>query len=605
MNKILLTIFALIICATTYGQNTAIGDWEGHYSYASGKLVVDAGKLIFCSTYNGLFSINADNKKIKVYSKSDGLHDVGVSSMAYDEENHTLLVAYRSGDLDLLYLNEAAELTQVTHLPLFLNTADLPDHKKVYRIQYHEGLAYLASTFGIVVLDTKIGEVRESYRYIGPNGSEAHVSDLSFTQDSLFAVTQDGLIGTSLSATVNRQFYANWRRIACPPDLISLVTRNNTLYCGFSRQGLFKRQGSNWTRVHASPSSFIALSYSNNVIHGAFQDQLVSIDTNDKAVVYSNQIFTTVNALIRTSDNIIWTADQHNGLVGNPDNIFRSYSPSTGDTTITNRPDSSVFDQNDVNWSILPSSLGGGILVKDSKSNRQRILTTAPGNGALPSAIIHGLTRDNDGFIWFASERGVGYFIPDDVLASSQIDAIFPIYGQRKLLSNEKCTSIVTEPGNRKWIGTTTGLFLFNPDGTELIARFTSENCPLPTDMITALRFDAEKGLLFVNSPNGMVSYRSNATLPEANFTQVSIFPNPVHPGYTGMLGIKGLTVNCTVKITTLSGRLVFETASQGGTASWDLRDYTGRRANGGIYLIMAISEDKSAKFVGKFAIVD
>jgi hypothetical protein len=605
MNKILLTLLALMIGANSFGQTTGIGGWDAHYSYASGKIVVDGGKLIFCSTYNGLFSINPENKKIQRYSKADGLHDVGVSSMAYDHENQTLLVAYRSGNMDLLYFNEASELTEVTNFDIFLNTPDLPDPKKVYRIRYHEGLAYLASSFGIVVLDTQLGEVRESYRYIGPNGNEAQVSDLTFTQDSLFAVTQDGLIGTSLSPTINRQFHGNWKRTASPPDLLTIVARNNILYGGFSRQGLFKREGGKWNRIHATASSSIVLSIANNVILGAFQDQLVTIDANDRVVVDSYPIFTTVNALIRTSKDIFWVADQQNGLVGNPDNTFRSYSPATGDTTISDRPDLALSDHNNLNWSILPPSLGGGILVKDLNSNRQRILTTAPGNGALPSPLIHGLSRDTEGYIWFASDRGVGYFIPDDVLAMSQFDAISPIYGQRKLLSNEKCTSIITEPGNRKWIGTTKGLFHFNPDGTELIDHFTSENSPLPADMISALRFDAEKGLLFINTPNGMVSYRSNSTSPETSFSHVSVFPNPVRPGYSGNLGIKGLTDNCTVKITTLAGRLVFETRSQGGTASWDLSDYTGRRAKGGIYMIMAISEDKSAKFVGKFAIVD
>jgi hypothetical protein len=42
------------------------------------------------------------------------------------------------------------------------------------------------------------------------------------------------------------------------------------------------------------------------------------------------------------------------------------------------------------------------------------------------------------------------------------------------------------------------------------------------------------------------------------------------------------------VKITDLSGRLVFETISNGGQAIWDGKDYLGRKASSGVYLVFA-----------------
>jgi ligand-binding sensor domain-containing protein len=191
------------------------------------------------------------------------------------------------------------------------------------------------------------------------------------------------------------------------------------------------------------------------------------------------------------------------------------------------------------------------------------------------------------------------------VLTASRIDAILPVFGVRKLFVNEPCYAVAVESGNRKWIGTANGLYLFNNDGTELIAHFTAANSPLPSSIIKVLQFEEPTGLLFVETPGGMIAYRTSASAPSDNLSMVTIFPNPVTPGYAGVLGIKGLKNDCVVKITTLSGRLVYETRSQGGTASWNLIDYTGRRASGGIYLIMAVSDDKSANFAGKFAIID
>jgi len=302
---------------------------------------------------------------------------------------------------------------------------------------------------------------------------------------------------------------------------------------------------------------------------------------------------------------MIWSADNKNGLLSNIEGNFKSYIPAEKDTTINPRTDSTIIDQTGLAWTHLPDYLGGGISVKNTKTNQQRILTTNAGNGGLPSSAINSLALDQDGYIWFGSDRGVGYLLPDEILNGIKVDAVLPIYGQRRLFSNEKCTAIAVEPGNRKWIGTRNGLYLFNEDGTELIKQFTAAESPLPSDYIKALRFDAESGIIFIDTPNGMVSYRSNSTTSSENLSAVTIFPNPVHPGYSGQVGIKGLMDKSVVKITQLSGRLVYETQSQGGTASWNLNDYSGRRVRGGIYMILVVSGNGEKKLAGKLAIID
>jgi hypothetical protein len=605
MKQLGLLLFCIIVFNALQAQNVPIGDWQAYYSYTSAQHVLNTGKRIFCSTYNGFFSVGLSDKKVIIYSKADGLNDVGISSMAYNADDKTLLTAYRSGNLDLMFLNESSEVLKVTNLPLLIEASDLPADKRINHILFHEKLAYLTSPFGIVVLDTKLNEVKETYRYIGSAGTELNISGIAFTTDSLFAITSQNVIGTSMSSTVNRQYFANWRTVAAPTLPVALVSRNGILYGGFSGQGIFKRTNGKWSLIYPSDSRNYALSVSGNTIIATLEKEIVSLDPADNKVVLKDPLFMSLREAELTGANSLWIADIKNGLISNIENSFRSYSPPRNDTTIVVRPDSSIKDQNGLLWTRLPGYLGGGILVKNPGNGNQRILSTAPGNGNLPSLSINSLAADTDGYIWFASDNGVGYFSPDGVLSAASIDAIFPIYGQRKLFINEKCTALAIEPGNRKWIGTVTGLYLFNADGTELVDHFTTENEPLPSNAITALRFEAETGLLFIDTPNGMVSYRSNSTSASENYSNVTIFPNPVRPGYSGSLGISGLKNNSIVKITSLSGRLIYETRSQGGTASWDLNDYTGRRTAGGIYMIMVISDDKSAKFAGKFAVID
>jgi hypothetical protein len=83
------------------------------------------------------------------------------------------------------------------------------------------------------------------------------------------------------------------------------------------------------------------------------------------------------------------------------------------------------------------------------------------------------------------------------------------------------------------------------------------------------------------------------------------MFPNPVRPNYNGLISFSGLVKDAIVKITDVSGKLVYETRAYGGTATWNGADYNGTRAVTGIYLVFSASEDGSETYVGKLAIVN
>ena len=597
--------FLLVKISISSAQNVPLGHWENYYSYKSAQHIVKVNSHFFCSTYNGLFSINSENKEIKTFSKAEGLSEVGISNMAYNASGNTLILAYRSGNIDLVTLNNNAEPEQITPWPVLVNTSDLPDNKQINKIIFRENLAYLATNFGIVVLDTKLRNVEETYRYIGNKGIETNVTDIAFTADSIYALTTDGILASSMQPSVNRQYFANWKAVTSPYVVKAISSQSGNIYAGFSGKGIFKRLNGSWISVFPSSSQYYSFSNSAENVVATLDNNVVVITAAGETKSFESPLFNTLKESIFTETKMIWSADNKNGLLSNIDGNFKSYIPTEKDTTINPRTDSTIIDQTGLAWTHLPDYLGGGISVKNTQTNQQRILTASAGNGGLPSSAINSLALDQDGYIWFGSDRGVGYLLPDEILNGIKVDAVLPVYGQRRLFSNEKCTAIAIEPGNRKWIGTRNGLYLFNEDGTELIEQFTAAESPLPSDYIKALLFEPESGILFIDTPNGMVSYRSNSTAPSENLSAVTIFPNPVRPGYAGQVGIKGLMDKSIVKITQLSGRLVYQTQSQGGTASWNLNDYTGRRVRGGIYMILVVSGNGEKKLAGKLAIID
>jgi hypothetical protein len=188
-------------------------------------------------------------------------------------------------------------------------------------------------------------------------------------------------------------------------------------------------------------------------------------------------------------------------------------------------------------------------------------------------------------------------------ILTNSTEAYTPVYQRRRLLLQENVFKIAVDGGNRKWIGTRNGLFLFNTTADELIEHFTIENTPIPSNLIQNIAIEPQSGEIFVLTDKGLISYRSDATEPAESFDAVKIFPNPVRPNFSGVLTITGLMENSTIKITDSAGRLMHQAQSNGGTATWDLT-YQGKAAQTGIYLIFSISEDGLEKFVGKVAVV-
>lgn len=288
--------------------------------------------------------------------------------------------------------------------------------------------------------------------------------------------------------------------------------------------------------------------------------------------------------------------------VRRPDGQFQSF-PAFSQPNIAQI----VPDDNGFLW--LRPDVGGGIVVFDPQTNRSRYLGTGSGQGGLLTNNVRALVKDRNGAIWVGTDLGPTVFDNPAGAFDATIDAQPPLINRRRLLANELITAIAVDGGNRKWIGTRTGLYHVAPDGSQLLDTFTADNSPLPTNTVQALAIEPVGGKVFIltgspDSPKGVVSYQGPATEPAETLSGLSIFPNPVRPDFSGTVGISGLTSDATVKIVDAGGQLVYETRSQGGTATWNLLDYRGRQAQTGIYLVVVVAADGTEGLAGKLAVV-
>ncbi len=114
-----------------------------------------------------------------------------------------------------------------------------------------------------------------------------------------------------------------------------------------------------------------------------------------------------------------------------------------------------------------------------------------------------------------------------------------------------------------------------------------------------------DDGEVFFGTANGIISFKGTATPGGVTYDDVYAYPNPVREGYTGTIAIKGLVRDADVKITDISGTLIYETKAEGGQAVWDGRNFNGRRARTGVYLVFASNEDGSETLVTKILFIN
>ena len=146
---------------------------------------------------------------------------------------------------------------------------------------------------------------------------------------------------------------------------------------------------------------------------------------------------------------------------------------------------------------------------------------------------------------------------------------------------------------------------MLSPDGLEIIEHHTIDNSPLISNAILDLELDQNTGELFIITDQGLISYRTDATYEDSEYENVQVFPNPARPEFDGPITIQGIRYNSDVKITDISGRLVYKTSSNGGTATWNGRSLNGDKVATGVYLIWTAANEGKGRKVGKVLIVN
>jgi len=230
-------------------------------------------------------------------------------------------------------------------------------------------------------------------------------------------------------------------------------------------------------------------------------------------------------------------------------------------------------------------------------------------NGNLPDKSVRAIALDKGGQLWIGTDIGLRVlyntsgFFDDDNLTTDEI-VILDNGIPKELLQDQFISDIKVDGSNNKWVATIgAGLFYFSPDGQQTIYHFTKDNSPLPSNNVNDISIDEAKGVIYIGTDKGLVSFNSGGSSPTEELIDAYVYPNPVRPSFniaTEKVKIKDITDNVNIKITDIEGNLVAEAQSRansryrgynleidGGTAYWNGKNMANNMVASGVYLIM------------------
>jgi streptogramin lyase len=272
----------------------------------------------------------------------------------------------------------------------------------------------------------------------------------------------------------------------------------------------------------------------------------------------------------------------------------------------TNSYGSLIVDRNDTKW--IPS-INGSLIAFNETVNKTMVIKTGT-EGNLPDSDVRCVKLDNRNQLWIGTAKGlriiqnISQFLTQDQIQTRDIIILEDGLAQ-ELFYNQFILDIEVDGANRKWVSiANSGVYLISSNGQETIFHFTTQNSPLPSNMVNDIEIDQVTGEVFFATENGMISFKGTSTSPKDNLSQVYVYPNPVRPEFTGTIKIASLTDKAIVKITDIEGNLVFETTSSGGTIEWDTTAFGKYKVASGVYMIFISAEDGIETTVKKVMII-
>ena len=153
--KRLLTLIAILQCCI-FSAWAGIGSWRLHMAFHNATQCVAVNDKVYVLSDGSLYSYTPETEFVECYDKSNAISDQGIRRMGVCEKSNTLVIVYDNGNIDLMHPDGS-----VANLTDFANASTY--NPQVNDLRIADGRAYLATNFGVIVLNIEREEFSNTY----------------------------------------------------------------------------------------------------------------------------------------------------------------------------------------------------------------------------------------------------------------------------------------------------------------------------------------------------------------------------------------------------------------------------------------------------------
>ena len=291
-------------------QDRPIGYWRAHMPYNNAVSAATDGNTLFVGSDQSFYTYNVAQEETSTYSKVEGMADVGIAFIDYDATTGTTIIAYENCNIDL-FRNETFYNIPDVKLRSFTGL------KRINDIYTENGLCYLSTTFGVVVINLSRKEIKETYTFIN-NNQNIEIKGFTGTQTHFYTITSKGIYKANKN-NPSLQAFSSWQQIHAGNTFRTLAAADNRILV-HTKDSLFSLNNDTLAMVYKSPWEITAINPHGNVVriseykaasfNGVVKEMNLSLQVTDS--------FTTLGKPVQSlvlSDGSVWIADAFNGML--------------------------------------------------------------------------------------------------------------------------------------------------------------------------------------------------------------------------------------------------------------------------------------------------
>ncbi len=279
--------------------------WTQHLAYQEAESVVVAGEKIYALYGRNLLEYNTADDEVSPLSTLTGLCEMGITKIGFDQSLKTLVVLYSTGNIDFI----DTETDEVYNMPTLKRVAG--GVITINNLNMADGEAVIATSEGVVRVDIAGRELIAYYK-LGEN-----VTDATVANGVVYAALPEQLRCCLLDN--NPLDPASWTTLRENPVTV-ITTFGDAAYFQIKWSGLYYAKRDTITGEHTSKristGTVTRFSHCDSTLLAVQADkcQLIEKNTPDAIAKEWAQNSTTWKGVALASDNVLWTAENTNGV---------------------------------------------------------------------------------------------------------------------------------------------------------------------------------------------------------------------------------------------------------------------------------------------------